>query len=266
MGDDRDELQDRGAHLGADASAAMSTAEASQAELEEIRFAEPSDGYFGEDSATLGDRVSAARQAAGLTQAGLASRLGVGAKVVSAWENDRSEPRANRLAMLAGLLNVSVTWLLTGRGDGVDPPETPVAISESLRPFRYAFCVADLDEARRFYGDILGCRLSAAADGRQDFDLFGHPLSAFAAPRDQIASPSLIDPEGVPVPHFGVLLDWDDWRALIERIRQEGLSFVLDPTIRFVGAPGEQGAFAIADPSGNTLAFKAFRDPENAFG
>ncbi|MEL6677111.1 MAG: helix-turn-helix transcriptional regulator [Pseudomonadota bacterium] len=76
--------------------------------------------YYHEDTATFGDRVAAAREAAGLTQAKLARRLGVKKTTIENWEADRSEPRANRLQMLAGILNVSIIWLMSGHGDGVD--------------------------------------------------------------------------------------------------------------------------------------------------
>lgn len=78
--------------------------------------------WFHEERATFGDRLTAAREAAGLSSNELARRLGVGAKTVAAWEEDQSEPRANRMQMLAGILNVSLMWLMTGEGPGVAPP------------------------------------------------------------------------------------------------------------------------------------------------
>lgn len=81
------------------------------------------DGWFSEESATFGDRLAGAREAVGLGQAEFARRLGVRLKTIEAWENDMSEPRANRLQMMAGLLNVSIRWLLTGEGVGPDEPE-----------------------------------------------------------------------------------------------------------------------------------------------
>ncbi|MEM6745099.1 MAG: helix-turn-helix transcriptional regulator [Pseudomonadota bacterium] len=77
-----------------------------------------SDDYFSDDAATFGDRLAAAREALGFSQSQLASRLGVRLGTVQNWESDRSEPRANKLQMLAGLLNVSIVWLLTGQGEG----------------------------------------------------------------------------------------------------------------------------------------------------
>lgn len=89
-------------------------------------------GYFSEEHATFGDRLTAAREALGLTQAELAGKLGVKLKTLRAWEDDISEPRANRLQMLAGILNVSITWLITGSGDGLyGPPDAHPTVSGS---------------------------------------------------------------------------------------------------------------------------------------
>ncbi|MZR14166.1 helix-turn-helix domain-containing protein [Maritimibacter sp. DP07] len=80
------------------------------------------DNWYSDENATFGDRLAAARDAVGLSQKDLAKKLGVKVKTLAAWENDVSEPRANRLQMLSGLLSVSLRWLLTGEGEGVDPP------------------------------------------------------------------------------------------------------------------------------------------------
>ncbi|MGR3500714.1 helix-turn-helix domain-containing protein [Pseudaestuariivita sp.] len=86
--------------------------------------------WYGPDAATFGDRIAGARQALNLTQEELASRLGIRLKTLQGWENDLSEPRANRLSMLAGLLNVSISWLLTGEGEGLDAPESAAVESD----------------------------------------------------------------------------------------------------------------------------------------
>jgi transcriptional regulator with XRE-family HTH domain len=83
--------------------------------------------WYSNESATFGDRVAAAREAQGLTQKALAKRMGIALKTVDAWENDLSEPRANKLQMLAGVVNVSMAWLLTGDGPGLSSPDAEVA-------------------------------------------------------------------------------------------------------------------------------------------
>lgn len=104
---------------------------------------ENSEDWYGPESATFGDRVAGAREAAGMTQAQLARRLGVKRTTLAAWEEDRSEPRANKLSMVAGLLNVSIMWLLTGEGDGLDAPEENAVQDPDL-----AWAVAELREIR----------------------------------------------------------------------------------------------------------------------
>lgn len=101
------------------------------------------DDYYSEEAATFGDRLSAAREALGLSQAQLASRAGVRLSTIQNWEGDRSEPRANKLQMVAGLLNVSIIWLLTGEGEGgVSPEESPdvelTSLLAELREIRVA--------------------------------------------------------------------------------------------------------------------------------
>ena len=98
------------------------------------------DDWYGPEAATFGDRLAAARDGAGMSQDQLAKRLGVKVKTLRAWENDVSEPRANRLQMLAGMLNVSIVWLLSGQGEGVDAPDDiapiPADVSDVLREMR----------------------------------------------------------------------------------------------------------------------------------
>jgi transcriptional regulator with XRE-family HTH domain len=89
-------------------------------------------GWYDAEATTFGDRMTGAREAAGMSQAELAKRLGVKVKTIRAWENDRSEPRANRLQMLAGMMGVSIMWLLNGEGDGLDGPVTPQELPEDL--------------------------------------------------------------------------------------------------------------------------------------
>ena len=133
-------------------------------------------------------------------------------------------------------------------------------------PFHLAFPVDDLAEARRFYGDLLGCPEGRSADEWVDFDLYGHQIVAHLSPgavRPRSSNP--VDGEDVPVPHFGIVLSMDRWKALAERLQDGGVDFVIEPTIRFEGQPGEQATMFFLDPAGNALEFKAMAKPENLF-
>ncbi len=99
--------------------------------------------WYGPDAATFGDRLAGAREAAGMTQAQLARRLGVKKATIAAWENDLSEPRANRLSMMAGMINVSIMWLLTGEGEGMEAP-----VEEGEASLELAGAVAELRAIR----------------------------------------------------------------------------------------------------------------------
>jgi len=136
----------------------------------------------------------------------------------------------------------------------------------SQPPFHLAFPVDDLAAARRFYGDLLGCPEGRSSDRWIDFDLRGHQIVAHLAPE---AAPrrasNPVDGEDVPVPHFGLVLAMDEWKALAGRLRAGGVEFVIEPTIRFEGQPGEQATMFLLDPAGNALEFKAMADPGNLF-
>lgn len=133
-----------------------------------------------------------------------------------------------------------------------------------LTPFHIAFPVDDLDAARRFYGEVLGCPEGRSSDSWIDFDLFGHQIVAHLAPRREAAS-NPVDGHDVSVPHFGVVLNMEDWEALAERVRAAGVAFVIEPYVRFRGEPGEQATMFFHDPAGNALEFKAFADLGNLF-
>src|SRR5215204_5640489 len=109
----------------------------------------------------------------------------------------------------------------------------------SLPPFHLAFPVDDLAAARRFYGGLLGCPEGRSADEWVDFDLHGHQIVAHLAP-EAAHSTNPVDGENVPVPHFGLVLPMDEWRSLAERLTSSDVEFVIPPTVRFAGQPGEQ--------------------------
>jgi extradiol dioxygenase family protein len=135
-----------------------------------------------------------------------------------------------------------------------------------LPPFHIAFPVDDLAAARRFYGGLFGCPEGRSADHWIDFNLFGHQIVAHLAPD---AAPrratNPVDGEAVPVPHFGVVLPMPEWRALADRLKAAKVEFVIPPTVRFAGEPGEQATMFLLDPAGNALEFKAMADPAKLF-
>ena len=136
----------------------------------------------------------------------------------------------------------------------------------TLPPFHLAFPVDDLAAARAFYGDLLGCPEGRSADHWVDFDLYGHQIVAHLAPdavRARATNP--VDGDDVPVPHFGLVLAMNEWEALAGKLEAAGTEFVIEPTVRFKGEPGEQATMFLLDPAGNALEFKAMADPENLF-
>ena len=136
----------------------------------------------------------------------------------------------------------------------------------TLPPFHLAFPVDDLAAARRFYGELLGCPEGRSAEEWVDFDLRGHQIVAHLAPDAVRARASnAVDGEDVPVPHFGIVLPMAEWRALADRLEKAGVEFVIPPTVRFEGQPGEQATMFFRDPAGNALEFKAMADPAKLF-
>lgn len=132
--------------------------------------------------------------------------------------------------------------------------------------FHLAFPVDDLAAARRFYGGLLGCPEGRSSDRWIDFDFHGHQIVAHLAPAAARASASnAVDGEDVPVPHFGLVLSMAQWRALADRLEAAGTDFVIRPTVRFAGEPGEQATMFLLDPAGNALEFKAMADPAKLF-
>ena len=136
----------------------------------------------------------------------------------------------------------------------------------NLRPFHLAFPVNDLDTARSFYGGTLGCPEGRSSDQWIDFDFYGHQIvTHLVEGTHEDAAKNPVDGQGVPVPHFGVVLTMDDWSALAEKLRAIGTQFEIEPTIRFKGKPGEQATMFFRDPAGNALEMKAFADDDALF-
>ena len=136
----------------------------------------------------------------------------------------------------------------------------------SLRPFHLAFPVDDLAAARAFYGGAMGCREGRSSDEWIDFDFYGHQIVAHLAPGNAgDRGSNHVDGHGVPVPHFGIVLKMEDWQDLAERLTAAGTHFVIEPTIRFKGQPGEQATMFFRDPAGNAIEMKAFENLDSLF-
>ena len=136
----------------------------------------------------------------------------------------------------------------------------------SLAPFHLAFPVADLEETLAFYRDLLGCETGRRSDRWIDFNFWGHQVVAHLSPEEAGQSKTNeVDGHAVPVKHFGVILEWDEWQSLSDRLKAEKAVFLVEPYIRFEGKPGEQATMFVKDPCGNALEFKAFKNKERIF-
>jgi hypothetical protein len=135
----------------------------------------------------------------------------------------------------------------------------------TLRPFHLAFPVRDLAEARHFWGEVMGCPEGRSSDEWIDFDFYGHQIVAHLAENAGDTASNPVDGHDVPVPHFGVVLEMDDWQALADRLKTAGIAFAIEPHIRFEGQPGEQATMFFRDPSGNAIEMKAFADLRQLF-
>jgi extradiol dioxygenase family protein len=132
--------------------------------------------------------------------------------------------------------------------------------------FHLAFPVHDLNAAREFYGDVLGCEEGRSSETWIDFNLYDHQIVAHLAPNIAgTKSSNAVDADHVPVPHFGIVLQMDDWKSLAEKLKAKNVEFVIEPKIRFEGEVGEQATMFFLDPSGNALEFKGFKDFSSVF-
>lgn len=137
----------------------------------------------------------------------------------------------------------------------------------ALSRFHLAFPVIDLEQARDFYSRILGCATGRESDRWIDFDFFGHQLVAHLVDREDHPSAvtNAVDGHAVPASHFGLILQWQQFQDMAERLEGKDVEFVIEPHVRFAGRRGEQATLFIRDPSNNYLEFKAFRDIEMLF-
>lgn len=134
-----------------------------------------------------------------------------------------------------------------------------------LTPFHLAYNVRDLDETRAFYGDVLGCTEGRSTETWVDYSFFGHQISMHLGEPFATQATGKVGEHIVPMPHLGVVLQMDDWKALAERLKGSEVDFVIEPSLRFEGEPGEQATMFFRDPSGNPIEVKGFADMERVF-
>ena len=133
----------------------------------------------------------------------------------------------------------------------------------SLSPFHLAIPVYDINAARTFYRDVLNLEEGRSSEQWVDFNFYGHQVVIHEHPKTQSqehAHTNVVDGHDVPAPHFGLVLPWQQWEALANRLKDLSIKFVIDPYIRFKGETGEQATMFFLDPCGNALEFKAFKN------
>ena len=135
-----------------------------------------------------------------------------------------------------------------------------------MNVFHLAYTVTDLDSARSFYGELLGCQEGRSTDTWVDFNFFGNQLSLHVGEVvKRSKTTSKVDDISVPMPHFGCVLDWNTFHNLADKLKSAGIQFIIEPTTRFKGMPGEQATMFFEDYSGNSIEFKTYRNPSEVF-
>jgi len=134
-----------------------------------------------------------------------------------------------------------------------------------LTPFHLAYNVRDLDQTRAFYGDVLGCTEGRSTETWVDYSFFGHQISMHLGEPFATLATGKVGEHMVPMPHLGVVLQMDDWKVLAERLKGAKVDFVIEPSLRFEGEPGEQATMFFRDPSGNPIEVKGFADMDRVF-
>lgn len=136
---------------------------------------------------------------------------------------------------------------------------------KKLRPFHLAFPVDDLDKAKQFYVNVLGCTTGREKEESCVFKFFGHQIVAHLVPTMPELSSNPVDGKQVPAMHFGLVMEWNDWHQLKDKLDKNGVEFVIGPYTRYENQPGSQATMFIVDPCGNHLEFKSFKDESAIF-
>ena len=136
----------------------------------------------------------------------------------------------------------------------------------NIQPFHLAIPVNDLEKSRDFYKNILGCKEGRSSDHWVDFNLFGHQLVIHLKEKlDEKTKTNSVDGKDVPIPHFGVILEWNQFHEFSNILNKKDVKFIIEPYIRFEGLPGEQATMFFKDPCGNAIEFKSFKDFNQIF-
>ena len=135
-----------------------------------------------------------------------------------------------------------------------------------MNVFHLAYTVGDLDSARRFYGELLGCQEGRSTDTWVDFNFFGNQLSLHVGELvKRSKTTSKVDNISVPIPHFGCVLDWNSFHDLADKLQSADIKFIVEPNVRFKDLPGEQATMFFEDYSGNAIELKSYRNPSEIF-
>ena len=138
--------------------------------------------------------------------------------------------------------------------------------TKNLLPFHLAIPVNDIEKSRNFYKNILGCEEGRSSNQWVDFNFFGHQLVIhFKEKESDHTKTNPVDGMDVPIPHFGVILEWNDFQDFSKKLIEKKINFIIEPYIRFEGLPGEQATMFFKDPCGNALEFKSFKDLNKIF-
>ena len=136
----------------------------------------------------------------------------------------------------------------------------------TYKRFHLAFPVKDLNTTKDFYKKILNCKIGRESESWVDFNLYGHQIVAHLAPEECIdVNSNKVDEDQIPCRHFGVILDWNEWKILSKKLDLLKINFLINPKVRFKNKSGEQGTFFLKDPSGNVLEFKTFKSDNDVF-
>ena len=136
---------------------------------------------------------------------------------------------------------------------------------DSLQPFHLAIPVNDLDSSKNFYHHLLGCKVGRSSDKWIDFNFFGHQLVCHLSEKSSNEISNSVDFHEIPVPHFGLVLSWSDFKSITSDLSEKKIEFLIEPTIRFKDQVGEQAIAFLKDPSGNAIELKAFKNMDNLF-